>query len=419
MKTSDNVRKLNLLFIFTFPILGFISFIRSGNVERYYWSLLFFFVSYGLLFVLPNDGDAFRHYGSFLSYSEKSFSEVSSEIIDVLLFNSKSNSDIYILLSNYIVSRIGSSSAIYFGFHALIYSLIYFSSIQLILKGTKVHKNLLTSIFFLLIVFIAPIAKIQYVRYFLATWFFLYATIGYLRTFKKGYLLYGLIASIVHFSFVFPIILFLFYTFTKRYIVLWFVIAGLSIYTSNFLNQYTDTVLNYSGLYFKNSSIDQKSKAYLGNEEYIEYRENRFENRAWYANPSLYLNLAYTILLFLIGILYLLKKIRIDNLLKVLLTFSLFLFSLTELGKSFASVGERFQQVFFVGFSVFLLHYFNYPRSNKIIKWVAYCFVPFYLIFLAMALREMFFTGDIFVFIGNPFVALFVERSSLLSHLIP
>lgn len=415
---SNRVKKLNLLFIFSFPVLGFISFLKSGNVEKYYWSLLIFLVSYGLLFVLPDNGDAFRHYGSFVAFNDLSFYEVSSEIKDVLLFRSESNSDIYILLSNYIISRIDPSIALYFGFHALIYSLIYLASLKLILKNIKAHKNLLTTIFFLLIVFIASIAKIQYLRYFLATWFFLYATIGYLKTSRKSYIVYGLIAVLVHFSFIVPFLLFTLYVFSRKQVVLWFIVAIMSFSANNFLNQYTSTILNFSNIVFKNSSIDQKSKAYLGNEDYIEYRQNRFDTRAWYANPSKYLNLAYTTLLFLTGLLITLKRIRLDNLLVVLLTFSFFLFSITELGQSYASIGERFQQVFFIVFSVFLLYYFN-AVPHKILKTVSYCFVPFYLIFLAMSLRELFYTGDIFTFIGNPYIAIFVERTSFLSYLLP
>lgn len=417
MRLSINQKKLNLLFIFTLPVLGFISFLKSGSVEKYYWSFLFFLVSYGLLFVLPDNGDALRHYENFLS-SDNSFSQVLSETRNVLFFQSSSNSDIYVLVSNYLISNISTSISIYFGFHALIYSLIYLATLKLILRDINVHKNILTTIFFLLIVFTASIAKIQYVRYYLATWFFLYATFGYLQTTNKKNLVYGIIAILIHFSFAIPFLLFFIYAFTKKRFLLWFILGVFAFSTSNFLRQYSSVILNQSSLYFEDSSLDEKSKAYIGNEEYIETRENRFDNRTWYANPSKYLNIAYTPLLFLICLLVFLKRIILNEFLIVLLTFSLFLFVLSEFGQVFASFGERFQQLYFIAFSVFLLHYFG-RNSNRFFRVISYCLIPFYLLFLALSLRELFFTGDLFTFVGNPYLALFIERTSFLSYLIP
>src|SRR5690606_33211217 len=112
--------------------------------------------------------------------------------------------------------------------------------------------------------------------------------LGYLKTSRKSYIVYGLIAVLVHFSFIVPFLLFTLYVFSRKQVVLWFIVAIMSFSANNFLNQYTSTILNFSNIVFKNSSIDQKSKAYLGNEDYIEYRQNRFDTRAWYANPSKY-----------------------------------------------------------------------------------------------------------------------------------
>lgn len=417
MKLSNSVKQLNLLFILTLPVFGFISFLKTGNVQKYYWSLLFFLVSYGLLFVLPENGDAYRHYQNFL-ISNYSFSEVVSEIKDVLFFQSRTNTDIYVLLSNYIISKISTTSVVYFGFHALIYALIYLASLKLILRDVNVHKNILTTIFFLLTIFIASIAKIQYLRYYLAAWFFLFATIGYLKTANKKYFIYGLVTPLIHFSFIVPLVLFIVYFFSKKRILIWFTIGVISFSANNILSQYSSVLLNQSSVYFKDSEVDQKSKAYVGNEEYIESRTNRFEARVWYANPAKYLNIAYTILLFLFGLLYVYNKVKINDYLLILLTFSFFLFSLSEMGQTFASFGERIQQLFLIVFSVFLLHYFS-QNSHRFLRRTSYFLMPFFLIFLAMSLRELFVTGDLFTFIGNPYIALFIERTSFLSYLLP
>lgn len=418
MQNSNSLKKLNLFFIVSFPVLGLVSFLKSGNINKYYLSVLSFLVFYGMLFVLPSDGDAYRHYQSFLTYDSFSFAELSTEIKNILYLRSENYTDLYLLLSNYFISRFSNSISVYFGFHAFIYGLIYLATLKLILKDIKVHKSFLTTIFFLLIVFIAPIAKIQYVRYFLASWLFLYGTIGYLRLNKIKYLFFTLFAILVHFSFIIPVSLFLIFSLFKKQFFLWFVIAVFSFSANNILSQYGSNILNLSASYLGSSVMNDKSKAYVGNEEYIEQRDTRFENRRWYANPSKYLSWAYTIMLFFIGICFLLKKIKIEGYLLILFTFSLFMFSISELGQAFASLGERLQQVSFIVSSIFFFYFFH-QNFNKSIRNLAFFCTPLYLIFLVMALREFFLVGDLFIFIGNPILALFVERSSFLYYLIP
>lgn len=413
---SKSYIKLNLLFIITFPIFGLISFLKSGNVERYSLSLFFFFLCFGFFFIIPDSGDAYRHYQSFLEYSSMTYGEFWLELINILSFKSQANSDIYVHVSNFILSSVTTHSSFYFGFHALVYSLIYVATLKIILTSINVHKTLLTTIFFLLVVLIAPISKIQYLRYYLATWLFLYGALSILKSGKNKFYLFFLLSVLVHFSFITPSLLFVVYNFFRKKLFIWLFLAVFSFVSNNFLSQYTTSITTVSQTYFEDSQLSDKTKAYVENEEYIEERAQRFESRKWYANSSKYLGWAYTTLLFLIGGLIWTKRIVIKEDLFILFTFSLFLFSLSQFGSAFASFGERLGQVFFIAFSAFGLHFF-YGNSNLFVKNIAYACLPLYLIFIIMSIREIFWVGDLFVFIGNPLVAIFVERSSFLSYL--
>lgn len=413
---SKSYIKLNLLFIFTFPIFGLISFLKSGNIERYSLSLFFFFLFFGFFFVIPDSGDAYRHYQSFLEYPSMTWSKFWVELINILSFKSQTNSDIYVHMSNFILSRASTHSSFYYGFHALVYSLIYIATLKLILTNIKVHKTLLTTFFFLLVVLIAPISKIQYLRYYLATWLFLYGALNILKSGKNKFYLFFLLSVLVHFSFITPSLLFVVYKFFRKTLFIWLFLAVFSFVSNNFLSQYATSITNVSQAYLEDSQLSGKTKAYVENEEYIEQRAQRFESRKWYASPSKYLRWAFTTLLFSIGWLIWTKRIVIKEDLFVLFTFSLFLFSISQFGNAFASFGERFEQVFFIVFSVFGLHFFN-KNSNLFVKNIAYTCLPLYLIFIVMSIRELFSVGDLFVFIGNPLVAIFVERSSFLSYL--
>lgn len=411
---SKSYIKLNILFILLLPILGCVSFLKSGNITRYAPSFFFFLVFFGVFFVVPPSGDAYRQYQDFIRFSEVGFNEFKDEFVKILTFKSSDESDIYAYTSKFLLSRISDSASIFFGFHAFTFALIYISTLKLVLKNIKVHKTILTSFFFLLIVFVAPISKIQYVRYYFAGWLFIYGSLKVLKSNKYKYYLLIVLSIFVHFSFVVPAILFIGYFFLRKKMYLWMIVAIFAFTSNSFLSQFSSSISTLSQSNFGGSQLQKKTAAYAENEEYIEQRSQRFEYKAWYANPAKYLRWSYNIILFLLIGLILFKKIQIDKKLLILFTFSLFLFSIGQLGNAFASLGERLEQIFFIVFSVFCLYYF-YNNQNKLLNTVAYACIPLYLIFLIMSLREIFSVGDLFVFMGNSLLACLADRISVLS----
>ena len=411
---SKSYIKLNILFMFIFPVLGVFSFLKSGNINRYAPSFFFFLVFFGVFFVVPTSGDAYRQYQEFRDFSFIDFNEFWYEFIKILNFKSMTESDIYAYSSKFILSRISDSPSLFFGFHAFTFALVYVSTLKLVLKNVNVHKTILTTFFFLLIVFVAPISKIQYVRYYFAGWLFIYGALKILKTKNYKNYVFIILSILVHFSFVVPAILFIGYFFLRKRIYLWMVIAVFAFTSNSFLSQFTSSISTFSQTNFGGSQLQGKTAAYTENEEYIEQRGQRFEERAWYANPAKYLRWAYNVILLTLISLILLKKIKIKKSLLNLFTFSLFLFSIGQLGNAFASLGERLEQIFFIVFSVFCLYYF-YNNKNKLLNNIAYACTPLYSIFLVMSIREIFSVGDLFVFIGNPLFAFLADRVSVLS----
>ena len=397
MLSKSNV-KLDILFIFLFPIVGCISFL----------------VFFGVFFVVPTSGDAYRQYQDFIGFSAINFTEFWEEFIKILNFKSMTESDIYAYSSKFILSRISDSASLFFGFHAFTFALVYVSTLKLVLKNVNVHKTILTTFFFLLIVFVAPISKIQYVRYYFAGWLFIYGALKILKTKNYKNYVFIILSILVHFSFLVPAILFIGYFFLRKRIYVWMIIAVFAFTSNSFLSQFTSSISTFTQTNFGESQLQGKTAAYTENEEYIKQRTQRFEKRTWYANPAKYLRWAYNVILLTLISLILLKKIKIKKSLLNLFTFSLFLFSIGQLGNAFASLGERLEQIFFIVFSVFCLHYF-YNNKNKLLNNIAYTCTPLYSIFLVMSIREIFSVGDLFIFIGNPLFAFLADRISILS----
>ena len=103
MLSQSNV-KLDILFIFLLPIVGCISFFKSGNITKYASPFFFFLVFFGVFFVVPTSGDAYRHYQEFRDFSFIDFNEFWDEFIKILNFKSMTESDIYAYSSKFILS---------------------------------------------------------------------------------------------------------------------------------------------------------------------------------------------------------------------------------------------------------------------------------------------------------------------------
>ena len=181
------------------------------------------------------------------------------------------------------------------------------------------------------------------------------------------------------------------------------------------LRNYSSNIVNVSSTIFSTSGkLGSNTKAYVGNENYIEQRENRFNDRRWYTGYSNYLSISYMVLLLLAAFNSLIYNNLINKRILNLLTLSLFFLSLSQFGSSFASVGERFQQVFTLVTSVFFLQYFYYVNNSSMRRLSIIVVFPG-LLFVVMAFREMAFTGNIIAFFGNPIFLLFSESISLLT----
>ena len=100
---SKSYIKLNILFMFIFPVLGVFSFLKSGNINRYAPSFFFFLVFFGVFFVFPTSGDAYIQYQEFRDFSFIYFNEFWYEFIKILNFKSMTESVFYAYSSKFIL----------------------------------------------------------------------------------------------------------------------------------------------------------------------------------------------------------------------------------------------------------------------------------------------------------------------------
>ncbi|ERM81531.1 hypothetical protein P872_09250 [Rhodonellum psychrophilum GCM71 = DSM 17998] len=401
-----------LLISIIYPFYGVLSYFKENKDQHFSFPLLVFFVFFGLFFVVPETGDASRHFITFQLYIDMSWGQFVKEVIEVISLKSRNHTDIYIISSNYFVSRFSSSPSFYFGFQALVYGTVFIYLFKLILKNVDYKWDLISGLIFLTLFLVLSIAKIQYVRFYLAVMFFLYGCFLFLLENRKYFWLYFIFAILVHISLLIPASLFFVFIGFRNNLTLWFSIAILAYFSSSFMSHYSDNILTLSSDFASESSVNNLAKGYVGNEDYILERSNRFETRNWFTKYSIYMGNALSIALIFIFVLFKFDKINLNKKLIYIFTFSLFIFSLAQFGYAFASVGERFMQIFIFSGIYFL--YLLYPYlTEKLKKMLFIPLFPFLLLFTAMALREVIVVANLFTLIGSPIYIPFVIQDPI------
>lgn len=383
-----------------FPFYGVIDFFKYRTNGKFSYPLLVFFVFFGVLFVVPEVGDASRHFESFQSFKSMKFEQFTEEVIDILLLRSTSYSDFYLIFSNFLISRISDSSATYFGFHAIIYGFVFILLFKLLFRNFYFKNDWITSLTFLLLFLIFSIAKIQYVRFYLAVLLFLYGVYSYILENKKFFWVNFILASLVHISLFIPSTLFVVFFLLRKRLMFWFMVSIIAFFSSNNLTHYSENILNLSNEFVYESNVETMTKAYIGNEEYILQRANRFEERRWFTKYNIYLINALAVASVAFFLLLKFGKFRLKDDLNVLFTFSLFFFSLFQFGSVFASIGERFGLIFIFSNVYFLIKV--YPTlPNNIQRFFYLPLTPFFLLYVMMSLREIISVANIFTVIGS------------------
>ena len=208
-------RKDHIIISFLYPFWGFIAMLISGDVRKYSLPVFMFFLFYGLTFVLADYGDAHDHFESFVQFESMTWNEFLGIFTDVLLLRSNRYSDLYVLSSNFLISRISTSAALYFLFHSFFYGWISLKGLRLFTKGLDVKSNILVHGFFIILVFSATIAKIQYVRFFFAVWVFVVGMYMLIIEKSKKGIAFMLVSIWIHFSLVIPLVFIPVYYFSK------------------------------------------------------------------------------------------------------------------------------------------------------------------------------------------------------------
>lgn len=337
---------LNIPIFCIFPFVSFLIAIRNLKSRTNGFVFIAFCTLFGYAFTFTNtSADSYRVALVFNEYVFKSFSETYQ------LYLLGGSPDLYRFLCYTLVKSFTDNPKILFALFGLVFGIFWYWSYRLFLKEKEGHKDIVISILVFIFLISNPITNINGARFNTATWVFIVATIQIVRYGKLRYFILLLCAPLVHFGFLFGVIVVVLFSLLKKILVLdsvlfkWLFYVFAVCFLISWLLSTNVVKLDFLSSIIPSESISNKLAAYNSDDTAL-----MVEKRA---SESLFLKVSgfflgcIKIVIFLIIFHFrsLLMKIEfVERDIKKLFAFVLFYFSLAYIASSVPS-GVRFVMV--------------------------------------------------------------------------
>lgn len=209
MKNKNSL--LNIPIFFIFPFVSFLIAIR--NLKSRTNGILFvaFCTLFGFSFAFSNDSaDSYR---VALVFNEFNYQSI-YDIYQLYLLGGAP--DLYRFLTYALVKSFTDNPKILFATFGLVFGFFWYLSLRVFKKEQANYSGFYASLLFFLFIIINPITNINGARFNTAIWVFFYGVINVVLYNKNRYLLLVLCAPLVHFSFLFGVIVILLYLMLKK-----------------------------------------------------------------------------------------------------------------------------------------------------------------------------------------------------------
>lgn len=390
-----------LLFLLS-PLLCLINSFRFRDNGIYKNILWFFIAFYGFTISFPKGDenlDGYRRFKNFeiiSSRSEFSFSEFQNEFSD----EDNNKADVFEPLLVFTVSRVTSNPHIMFAVYGLLFGFFYSRNLSYILDKISSSNTKKVLLLLLLLAFLNPFWNIGGFRYWFATQIFLYGLLRYFFENKKDYLLWLGLTPFVHFSYLFPILVFLIYRIVGDRTIIYFVYFSVCFFLGKIDIPFFTSLLSF----IPSKAIQQKASVYT-NESYVE-KVVGFDNASlnWYAVFSS--RFLYWFILITIVFCFLKYRKLILEQFKPIFSFILFYMGTTLLLVSVPSM-SRFLvlgNLLVVSFLILLVNQNKKPQPmDSYLFWTKWGII----VFLVVNLRIAFDTVSFLTLFTNPVTAPF------------
>lgn len=309
------------IFTFIWPFGGLLYSIfywKNSNIKNIIWLFCVFF---GAVFIYnTGSADSVRYAKYFENAAVLSFQNIISSF-----YEKKGIIDLYVPLVSYFISLFTANVQILFTFYAFVFGFFYSRNICYLIDKIEKKNNIYIGILLIFYILINPIWNINIVRFFTATHIFVYGAMPYIFEKKKSMLLWIFLSVLVHWSFVFAVMIFFIWKFLPKRINLFFI-----FYVSTlFINTINLKLIDVK----KFGVIGQRISLYANNDAVQKYGSN-LEKLSWHVTLSNEIT-EWAIQLYIIILYFIIKKRFSNNESFInLYTFSLFIYSFSNLMNS-------------------------------------------------------------------------------------
>jgi hypothetical protein len=382
------------------PFIGLINAINNFKTQHKF--VIAFFGFFGYMLIYTQAMDAYRYELSLKRYYQLDFLEIL-----------KIEDDLYFKIIVYLVSRVTDNPQWMFLIFAMIYGWVFVLIIRTVRLQLPENINKQLYYWIFAVVYLIPFSSIVGVRF--PTAFFIMAYAWVLLATQKTWswkpLLIGFIATLVHWSFAFPLVFLIFSFFNKNNLK---IIYGLFLATLVF--RFVPFIDIYSLIDVFGAQAEDKFNVYTS-ENVIETRLNTYaETKGYVVQRSEFL-LLFINLSLMIQFYYIYKKLMSEQV-ERMFGITLVAYSLLNVVFNNPFGKERFiQMTLFLGLisTLFLVAELSHKKTKNILL-IASVFPMALIVWVNTRLN--FETMDVFLIIGNPIVALFLDsKTSLLSFL--
>lgn len=403
--------KNNFIFFLFSPFIGLIQAIKHYKESWAKNSVWLFVIFYGYTMYQPEMMDSSRYVAKLQElYAAPPISW------DVFVGNFYSEEtgmvDIYQPLITYLLSLFTDNGKILLAVFGILFGYFYSRNIWLLLDHSK-NQRMTKTMTVLIITFCCVVGfwNLNGVRMWTAAHIFFYGTFLLLVNGNKKGAVIAALSVLVHFSFVLPVGVLLFFYFIK---IPWRILYLL------FISSFFISSLNIESVRSKLESIAPdfllpRVKSYT-NEDYIETISDLNDKVNWYVNYySISINW-YIMILFTIIYFSNAKFNTFNKSFSNLFGFSLLFLSIGNITSLLPS-GSRYLLVAQL-FGITLLYFYYVLYDDRVFKKWAMLFSPLLLFFIIVSVRMSFGTVTLMTVLTNPILATFIDLPIPLIDLI-
>ena len=414
MKLASQNKLLPYSLFFIWPTMAFILAtlnLKKSWAKNIFW-LMCTFTAYTL--ILP-DLDANHDLNRYRAHFERLVSERNIPILELLKrpFQHGLNSalDFYLTFMNVIISRITSDFKIFLAAIGAVFGYFLSRNLFFVVEHYKLKRfGLLTGMIFVVLFYLFPFWIVNGYRFATASVVFIFGVLHYMKYRKVKYLLVSISSVLIHFTYIFPLVIFFFYLLIGNRVKLIFIGLVMSLLLSGISPQ---TI-------FKNNKlapafVQNKIKGYSREKEVQKVTTN-IRNSNWYVEGHMIGLKVFTISLCFI-FWFNRKRLKSDKLSLSLLLFGMLQFVFSDLVSKVPSMDRFYWVSYFMILSGMLGILIQNDNQKQFVKEGLGLALPFIFYFIVRT-RIGFEEIGLNTLFLNPMLAPFIPDSPNLMEFI-